>query len=250
MSKSLKVYNDEEFIQIWNSSKSISDAIRKMELTKSGASFVSLKKRATQLNLSREHFNLELKFRDPISLDEILVEDSTYTHTTNLRRRLVREGLLENKCSAPFCPVPNPSVNPFTGEPTPLKLSLDHINGNNTDNRIRNLRLLCFHCHGETETWCGKNKIKLTLNDQTPKAGKVCECGKEILASSSSCSKCENTGRTGKSKYIFPSDQDIIEGVEKHGYTGLAKILGMTDNTLRYYMKVHNIPLVGKRKSK
>lgn len=247
MSKSLKTYDDKEFIQIWNSSKSISDVIRRIGRKRSGASFTSVKNRAIHLNLSREHFNTEMKFREKISLDDILVENSTYVSSSNLRERLIKEGLIESKCSAPFCPVPNPSLNPFTGEPIPLKLSLDHINGNNSDNRIENLRLLCLHCHGETDTWCGKNKQRLVLNGTAPKAGKVCRCGKEILSSSSSCARCENASR--KSKFIFPSEEEIIEGVINLGYTGFAKTLGMTDNKLRHYMKVNNIPLVRKRKS-
>ncbi len=40
----------------------------------------------------------------------------------------------------------------------PIKLHLDHINGNREDNSRNNLRGLCPNCHSQTETYCGKNK--------------------------------------------------------------------------------------------
>ena len=42
-----------------------------------------------------------------------------------------------------------------------IPLELHHINGDNTDNRIENLQLLCPNCHALTDNYRGKNiKIK------------------------------------------------------------------------------------------
>ena len=38
-----------------------------------------------------------------------------------------------------------------------LSLHLDHINGENKDHRLENLRFLCPNCHSQTPTYCGRN---------------------------------------------------------------------------------------------
>lgn len=46
----------------------------------------------------------------------------------------------------------------FSGEICQIPLELDRINGDRTDNRKENLRLLCPNCHALTETYRGKKK--------------------------------------------------------------------------------------------
>lgn len=42
-----------------------------------------------------------------------------------------------------------------------IKLQVDHIDGDSTNNARENLRGLCPNCHSQTETYCGRNKAYL-----------------------------------------------------------------------------------------
>ncbi len=65
--------------------------------------------------------------------------------STNLKNRLLAEGLLENKCYE--C-----GQLPWWNN-KPLTLQLDHVDGNKRNSKLENLRILCPHCHTQTPTW-------------------------------------------------------------------------------------------------
>lgn len=161
-------YSQQDFEEAVRESFSWFEVARRLGLhTGGGGIFQTLKKTAAALETDFSHFTgsgwnkgdkFGLAARNTIPLEDILIKGSTYNNTGNLKKRLISSGLLVEECSAPFCPMNGRSLNPWTGESVPLKLALDHINGVRDDNRIENLRLLCYHCHGLTETFCGKNR--------------------------------------------------------------------------------------------
>lgn len=153
MPQKSKVYqvSDIEFQNIVQNSYSYSDCLRALGLgTNGGSSLDVLKKRIQELNCSTEHFNkIASQAYTKYSLDDILVQNSTYANISSLKRRLVNENVLEYKCA--IC-----GISEWLGKP--LSLQLDHINGINNDHRKENLRFLCPNCHSQTETYAGKNK--------------------------------------------------------------------------------------------
>jgi len=44
----------------------------------------------------------------------------------------------------------------------PLKFHLDHISGNRKDETRNNLQMICPNCHSQTDTYGGKNGVKVT----------------------------------------------------------------------------------------
>ena len=84
-----------------------------------------------------------------IDLQEILEGKHPSYQTLKLKKRLIKENILENVCLS--C-----GIDDWQGKE--ISLHLDHIDGNNHNHALSNLRLLCPNCHSQTDTWCGKNK--------------------------------------------------------------------------------------------
>lgn len=150
-----KIYqvSETEFKEIIANANTYSDCLRALGLgTNGGSSLNILKRRINELNCSTDHFGILNKqsFQARYSLDDILVENSSYTNIARLKIRLVNENKLEYKCAK--CG----NTGEWLGKP--LSLQLDHINGKNNDHRIENLRFLCPNCHTQTDTYSGKNK--------------------------------------------------------------------------------------------
>lgn len=86
-----------------------------------------------------------------LELSDILEGKHPTYQTFKLKNRLIKENVLEDKCS--IC-----GIDEWQGKK--ISLQLDHIDGDNHNHRLENLRLICPNCHSQTDTYCGKNKVK------------------------------------------------------------------------------------------
>lgn len=151
-----KVYNlsDEEFKEMIARNHSWCACAREVGLSPNGAnSRIQLKKRVEELNLSTEHFDQTQDARKSsvkYTLEEIMVENSTYQNITKLKERIIRDDIIPYQCA--ICG----NTGEWMGQR--LGLQLDHINGKHFDHRKENLRFLCPNCHSQTDTFSGKNK--------------------------------------------------------------------------------------------
>ena len=82
---------------------------------------------------------------------------------------MIEEGLFERKCYGCGKTHWNCDLTNYKDELIPLEL--EHKNGNNKDNRIENLTLLCPNCHAQTGTYRGRNKNKYGSVDQRQSQG-------------------------------------------------------------------------------
>ncbi|MBC3190541.1 transposase [Pseudonocardia sp. C8] len=147
-------YTDGELAAAVATETSVHGVLRRLGYEPNGGMFRAVTARIRTLGLDTSHFTgrswargHRFPMRRARPLSEILVRNSDYHSSAVLRRRLIAEGLKEPRCEE--C-----GLAEWRGRPLPLHL--DHVNGDHTDNRLENLRILCPNCHAQTDTWCGR----------------------------------------------------------------------------------------------
>ena len=156
-----------------------------------------------------------------IPLENVLVENSTYSRTA-LKRRLYKEGIKQRKCE--LCG----QGEEWQGKR--MSLILDHINGMNNDNRLPNLRIVCPNCNATLETHAGRNSAK-------PKRRNCCaDCDKLISAQAKWCTSCSKRHYPTQEHIKRPPQSQLTADIEKLGYRGTGRKYGVSDTTIRKWM--------------
>lgn len=251
MNNSWKKYTEADFRSAIQNSRSIAEALRTLNIESYGGNYSTAKRYIKKLSLDTSHMTgkgwLKGKThsnKNPctIPLEQILVKDSDYAGGFHrLKSRLFRADILKEECSE--C-----GLREWRGKK--LSLELDHKNGNRTDNRKENLRILCPNCHSQTPTYRGRNKRKKQiLPVNIAEIAKVLQnsclyCKSLHDGKGKFCSvKCSNQfygkQRMGTgSKIDWPPVEQLRSMIDELGYSATGRKLSVSDNAIRKHLKI------------
>lgn len=266
--------NVEDFKKFVEESHTYADVCRKIGWKPQGGNYRYVKKYIKELNLNTTHFTMKGKINNGVkhnekNLEEYLTTDS-YIKADRLKWKLFSSGLKQYKCEK----CGNTHWN--DGQ---ISLQLHHINGDNTDNRLENLQILCPNCHSQTDNFCGANnrhddemkeifckccgeKIertqtglcdecyekmvngKLEINSIKPYArikrcGICIDCGKVISSQSTRCDECS---KKLQRKVERPSKEELSQLLSESNFSAIGRTYGVSDNAVRKWCKYYGLP--------
>lgn len=275
-------YTEEQFIEAVKKSYSYSGVCREIGISPKGGNLNTVKKKIEQLNLDTSHFtgqrwnkgktsetHSSIKKKD---ISEILIENSGWT-SSNVRNRLLKEGLKEHKCEC--C-----GRSEWMGVPIPLELH--HINENHYDNRLENLLILCPNCHALTDSHTNTDKLKEIIDKQQiigkemteilknkfdklqkaqrekdnnikdlpKKDPKYCAyCGKELVGEARRNIYCSTDCAHKANGSKRPEKEELIIKFKELGsFVQVGKYYEVSDNAVRKWCKYYDIIDIVKRK--
>ena len=153
--KSSLYYNLEEISKIVKESISFAEVFRKMNKSKSGDSYKSLKRFIENKKIDITHFDpwKNNRVNNAVKPIDYWLKEGTNINSSKLKDKIYKEGLKERICEK--CG----QDEEWNGNH--MSLILDHINGISNDNRLENLRIVCPNCNATLDTHCrGHKKIK------------------------------------------------------------------------------------------
>ena len=207
-------------------SVNFTEVLDELNIPRQGNNSETLKNILEKNNIDYSHFigrarSYNVKYIDA----EYYLNSNNKIQTSKLKEKLLKEGLIENKCA--ICGLSS-WLNKL------IVLQLHHVDGNNTNNNLNNLQLLCPNCHSQTENYCGnanKNKKKYYCSI----------CGKEITHRAKTCTRCY---KDNKRKILnYPDEHQLIKDfIELKSFTAIGKKYSVTDNCVRKWFKKFNLP--------
>ena len=234
-------YTKDLLMPLVKNSFSMSEVLSKLELKVSGGNHSHIKRLVQKYDIDINHFlkggaisgkNQGKRRSKAAFINEVLNLSGGKVTSHGIKLKLYEFNLKEEICEA--CGV----TNIWNGYK--LSLHLDHINGEHSDNRLENLRILCPNCHSQTSTYAGKGK-KSKVSKQTKKI-KCLECNNLISTKAIRCKSCAGQIRQARSRaFTLPTKNELIKLLHENNFTKVGKIFGVSDNAVRKWAKSYGI---------
>jgi hypothetical protein len=196
---------------------------------------------------------------------EIYLTNKKIIGSSRLKEKLFTAKIKERKCEQCL-------HSEWNHQPIPLQLH--HKNGDNMDNSLTNLQILCPNCHAQTSNFCGKNTKNLNIiNDfdllnivqsSTSKEEimqkvknlnkhltferlhtflrkqKITLLGDEVSVPRTNL--FNSNGIFFSRKVNIPSKDELSAALDKESPESYAKTLQVSPNTIRTWMNKYGIP--------
>lgn len=232
MSKALiDKFSEEELRQLVKSSTSFYELSLKLGYSCKGNNNITIRNRLEKYDISTDHFTGTGKSQIKRTPENTFIKDSTAVQSV-LRRMYYNGNYTDYKCS--IC-----GQEPFWNG-RELTLTLDHINGNNHDDRLENLRWVCPNCDRQLSTFAGKNSNK--KDKYNSREQNYClDCGKPI---SYEALRCEECAKIASRKIKRPEKEELYNILieNKGNFTLVGKLFNVSDNAIRKWCDSYNLP--------
>ena len=241
------LYTKEVLEPIVKQSHSVTDVLRFLGFCLVGNTHAWFTKKIKGLGIDTSHFYTKRQYnnlgggRNKKDKSEYLRVYSVEERIPNgkiLRRSLIESGR-EYKCD--ICGL----LPEWNGKP--LRIQVDHIDGNKLDNRIKNLRFLCPNCHTQTPTFCASNHIRQHEKSRCNECGNIISNGAKLCRKCLSIRKRERLAARGpkpeRRKVQRPPKEEFQHLLDTMPMVKIGEKFGVSDNAIRKWAKDYGIEL-------